>query len=153
VNNENEFENEYQAYLRIAGFHCHPDEITRILGLDPTETWIEGEEYLSPGMRETGHRKFSFWAKESPLLEGDLDEKMEALITVIRPHASRFRELPEVTALVIQGVIQADDFMPGVGFTRDQIKVIADIGATIDVDIFCDALVDVWNVRHGNPVE
>lgn len=42
-----EIQSEIKARLTIADFECSPEEITQILGIRPTKTWLRGEPVTS----------------------------------------------------------------------------------------------------------
>lgn len=69
------------ATLRIMGDDLRPDEITRMLGCEPTFSQIKGEELIG---RKTGFvriAKFGMWQLQATDREpGNLDEQIEELL-------------------------------------------------------------------------
>ena len=123
---------EVKVQLFITHFECSPDEITRILGITPTATWLQGEPIpKSAG----GVRKVNGWKLQSPTFPlGGPEEQTDALLNVITPHAWRFKNLPGGSAIELSCAIYAyDDTHRVFEFSSDVVRRLAEIGMSIDV--------------------
>lgn len=137
-----ESKSEVKARLNIAEFECSPEKITKILGIQPTKTWIKGEPINPIGKRVY---KENGWMIESPInpVNSNVDEQVESLLSVITPYVEAFANLPSDVYIELSCVIYVpsnDHGRPTVGFSANTIKILAKLGANIDIDIYAFGL-------------
>jgi len=123
---------EVRVQLFIKGFRCHPDEVTQVLGISPTETWLKGEPIRKAGgalYRGNG------WELKSPTAPtASPEEQLEALLPLIRPYTKNFRRLPPGSVVDLSCAIYAyDDSQRVFLFSTEAVKALAAIGAPISV--------------------
>jgi len=134
VSAERQFE--IKARFTIAGFECSPEEITQILGIRPTKTWLRGEPVTS---KAKNVYKENGWTLTSPCnpVSSTLDEQVDALISIIPPRIQAFAKLPAGVYIELACIIRVADYsQPVIGFSANTIRIIAQIGANIDVGIY-----------------
>lgn len=127
-------ESEIKVGLGIHDFECEPEEITKIIGLTPTQTWKKGDQILKTIMKY----KANGWRLSSPCdpFSSTVEEQVNALLDIIIPHAPVFSKLPRGTYIELSCFMYTYKERPLVGFTAEQVKKLAQIGAAIDLDIY-----------------
>lgn len=72
------------AYFRASGLF-DPEQITKLIGLEPTECWSVGDEFVRRG--HTRIRRGSHWRLDSKLPDTEpLSDHIEAILNRIAPH-------------------------------------------------------------------
>ncbi|MDO8577166.1 MAG: DUF4279 domain-containing protein [Candidatus Daviesbacteria bacterium] len=86
---------EISVSLWISGFEDSPDDITKQLGIRPTETRIKGEErWVSKKATKPMINKENAWILRSELPQSvEPDKHLESILVKIRPHKDKFVEL------------------------------------------------------------
>lgn len=134
--------NQNHLILRFIDFDFDPDLITDKLGLAPLSTGQKGDEYFIWPQKDISKiRNCSHWDFEWKLMTndfiGDLIDKF--FKEVITPRLDSIKEIGlncETTRfLIVQYYYTGHN--PGYGFEKEQIKLLADINAEIDMDIYC----------------
>lgn len=122
--------------LIIADFECPPEEITEILGINPTKTWLKGQP-VTPKAKNT--RKENAWElliDFSPE-NNTVDAQVESLLSIITPNIEKFANLPSNVDIILSCVIfTRPDGFPVIGFSKKLIKILALINADIDIDLY-----------------
>lgn len=133
----NKEQNEINVRLAIYRFDCHPDEITQILGLTPTDIWIAGQPVRRPPSGRAKLHEENAWLLKSPLDgSSEIEEQVDALTDVIAPQADRFRDLPDNVCIELSCSVYGHEYMPAIHFTANQVRFLASLGAEIDVDVY-----------------
>jgi len=132
--------NKARAYFALYGYHFHPDEITRLLGIEPTSidaagaqsgldkpvisSWEFSTETITSDNQEVDVYK---------LIDDELLKKIEPakdkIIEVCKSH-----NLSPRISIVLTLSIDKDETSPEVGFGSRVVKFCAEIGAFINVD-------------------
>ena len=132
--------NKARAYFALYGYHFHPDEITRLLGIEPTSinaagaqsgldkpvisSWEFSTEIITSENQEVDVYK---------LIDDELLKKIEPakdkIIEVCKSHNLSPRISVDLTLS-----IDKDETSPEVGFGSRIVKFCAEIGAFINVD-------------------
>jgi len=128
--------------LGLFDFAVPPEEITAKLGLPPESTGVKGEKYSvgPPHNRIERTYDYSFWTytreTHSNDYVGDLADSF--LREVVSPRQKILTELRNVASLQFQ-VVQYyySGCNPGFGLEADHVQMLATVGASIDVDIYC----------------
>lgn len=128
--------NEGRAYFALSGYHFNPDDITLLLGIEPTSVNASGAH--SPLDKPV----ISSWEISTPMHTDDIDVyKMTDVITkqldpikdkilqVIKSH-----NLSPRLGVVLVLSIDKDKAVPDVGFGARTIRFMAEIGAFANVD-------------------
>ncbi|MUP16822.1 DUF4279 domain-containing protein [Ancylomarina euxinus] len=134
--------NQNHLILHFLEFDFAPDLITQKLGLQPLSTGQKGEEYFIgpqkdiPRIWDCSHWDFE-WKINTNDFIGDLVDKF--FNEIIIPRIDTIKEIGLSCKMVRFTIVQYyyTGNNPGYGFEPEQLKILADIGAGIDVDIYC----------------
>jgi hypothetical protein len=128
--------NTARAYFMLAGYHFNPDDITRLLGIEPTKIDASGAgSALDKPVLSTWELSTETVADEVDVykLTDDLIKKIEPtkekMLEVIKSHNLS----PRISVVLVLSV-DKDESVPEVGFGARTIRFLADIGAFINVE-------------------
>lgn len=131
--------NKGRAYFALVGYHFNPDDITRLLGLEPTTVNDAGAR---SGL---DHPVISSWELSTETVSSD-DEELdlyklsEQILQQLEPakdkiiEACKSHNLSPRLGLVLSLSADKDESSPDVGFGARMVRFLADIGAFINVD-------------------
>jgi hypothetical protein len=128
--------NEGRAYFTLSGYHFNPDDITRLLGIEPTAVDASG---ASSGLDKP---VISSWELSTETITDDVDvyDLTNVLIKQIEPVKEKILEVikshnlsPRIGVVLVLSV-DKNETAPDVGFGARTIRFLADIGAFINVD-------------------
>ena len=128
--------NEGRAYFALSGYHFNPDDITRLLGIEPTAVDASG---ANSGLDKP---VISSWELSTETITDDIDvyELTNALVKQIEPVKEKILEVikshnlsPRIGVVLVLSVDKSET-APDVGFGARTIRFLADIGAFINVD-------------------
>ena len=128
--------NQARAYFALSGYHFNPEDITRLLGVQPTSTNAAG---ASSGLDKP---VISSWEISSNLITDDIDvyKLTDVIIKQLEPVKEKMLQVikshnlsPRVGVVLVLS-IDKDESAPDVGFGARTIRFLADIGAFINVD-------------------
>ncbi len=134
--------NRNHLILRFLDFDFDPDLITKKLGLEPSSTGQKGDKYFDGPQKEISKfRDCSHWDYEWEIATnnfiGDLIDKF--FNDIIIPRLSSIKEIglncKTIRFIIVQYYYSGHN--PGYGFEKEQIKILADLNAEIDMDIYC----------------
>ncbi|TCK17705.1 uncharacterized protein DUF4279 [Thiogranum longum] len=128
--------NKARAYFALSGYHFNPDNITQLLGIEPTTVDASGAR--------SGLDKpvISSWELSTETMTDDVDvyELTNELIKQIEPAREKILEVikshnlsPRIGVVMVLSV-DKNETAPDVGFGARTIRFLADIGAFINVD-------------------
>ena len=133
--------NKGRAYFALVGYHFNPDDITRLLDIEPTSTNDAGARSGS-----LDNPVISSWEFSTATITSDSDEmdifKLvdDEILKKIEPAKDKIIEVCKTLNLSPRiGVeltlsVDKDETTPDVGFGARTIRFLADIGAFINVD-------------------
>jgi hypothetical protein len=128
--------NEIHLSFYICGFSCKPEDISRLLDIQPDEGHAKGEP------RGTGKAVYreSLWGIHSRIssnlyIESHISDIMERL----EPVQDRIRNLPGKYYCYLSCGVDIYDGPggPAVVFDAKTLRILGAIGASLDVDIYC----------------
>ncbi|UJW81277.1 DUF4279 domain-containing protein [Hydrogenophaga sp. SL48] len=131
--------NEAEVYFALYGSEFDLEEATRRIGIEPTSIKRKGEPKT---------RKHLFWQISPDRIEGDIIDIYEmssALVAQLAPFAEKIASTRQALGLeaVLEVVlwISTDESKstPAIGFDHEVISFLQKVGATIDVDTYCNA--------------
>jgi len=124
--------NEYYAYFTIAN-SFDPDEITRRVGISPTDSWRKGD--IHP---KTGHaRNFSRWSLRSRLeTTASLETHVRDVLDQLDANPAAFKQLCIEKSGTMQLVAYFRTDYPGLDFERELIERIAGYSLSMDCDFY-----------------
>ena len=128
--NKESLRDRISVFLRV--LDIEPDEVTSIIGIQPSEFWHKGD----PQRLIKGVHLEHMWGLNSPLYRnGTLEEQIDALIDIVKPHINQFKLLPPVHEVFMYCGFNTEE-RPSIGLTSEQIKFLAQIDASIDIDVY-----------------
>lgn len=128
--------NQARAYFTLSGYHFDPDDITRVLGIQPTTIDAAG---ATSGLDKP---LISSWELSTDTVTDDVDvyELTRKLIKQVEPAKEKILQVikshnlsPRIGVVLVLS-IDKDESVPDVGFGARTIRFLADIGAFIDVN-------------------
>ena len=128
--------NEGRAYFSLAGYHFNPDDVTRLLGVEPTS--VNGAGTHSGMDRPT----ISSWELSTDKVADDVDvfRLTDMIIKQLEPIKEQILQViqshnlsPRIGVVLLLSV-DKDESIPDVGFGARTVRFLADIGAFINVE-------------------
>jgi len=133
--------NKGRAYFALAGYHFNPDDITRLLGIEPTSVNAAGaksgldkpvisswELSTDTVTTENGTEEVDVY-KLTDIILKQLEPIKEEILQVCKSH-----NLSPRIGVVLTLSVDKDETCPDVGFGARMIKFLAELGAFIDID-------------------
>ena len=121
--------------FRLTGHELQPSEITGMLDLIPTRTWLEGESIQRTASRykDNGWCLSTANGKQSIHLEDPIRD----LLQVLLPKADRIRRVSADHGLYgeMSCVIYLRDEEPSICLSPETVTALSQLGAGIDIDI------------------
>ena len=128
--------NKGRVHFTLSGYHFNPDDITRLLGIEPTAVDASG---ANSGLDKP---VISSWELSTETITDDVDvyDLTNVLIKQIEPVKEKILEVikshnlsPRIGVVLVLSV-DKNETAPDVGFGARTIRFLADIGAFINVD-------------------
>ena len=128
--------NKGRAYFALAGYHFNPDDITNLLGIEPTSVNAAG---ASSGLDKP---VISSWELSTDSVTDNVDifELTNIIIKQLEPVREKILQVIESHNLsprigvVLTLSVDKDESVPEIGFGARTIRFLAEIGAFINVD-------------------
>ena len=128
--------NKGRAFFGLSGYHFNPEDITRIIGLEPTSTNAAG---MAAGYDKPA---ISSWeiSTETMTEEVDVYKLTEIILKILEPvkdeiiQVCKSHNLSPRISVVLTLSTDKDDTCPDVGFGGRLVKFLAEIGAFINID-------------------
>ena len=128
--------NEIHLSFNICGFSCKPEDISRLLGIQPDEAHAKGEP------RGTGKAvcRESLWvlrSRVSPNLE--IENHINDIMERLEPVHEKVCSLPGKYYCYLSCGVDIYDGPggPAVEFDAKTLRILGTIGASLDVDVYC----------------
>jgi hypothetical protein len=128
--------NKGRAYFMLAGYHFNPDDITHLLGIEPTSVNNAG---ANSGL---DNPVISSWELSTDNVTDDLDvyDLTDIIIKQLEPVKEKILQVikshnlsPRIGVVLILSV-DKEESVPDVGFGARTIRFLAEIGAFINVE-------------------
>ena len=128
--------NKGRAYFALAGYHFNPDDITRLLGIEPTTVDASGAR---SGL---DNPVLSLWELSTETVTDDFDvyKLTDSIIKQLEPAKEKILQVikshnlsPRIGVSLVLSVDKGES-VPDVGFGTRTIKFLAEIGAFINID-------------------
>ncbi|NOR43721.1 MAG: DUF4279 domain-containing protein [Gammaproteobacteria bacterium] len=125
-----------RAYFGLSGYHFNPDDITRIIGLEPTSTNNGGM------IGSLDKPSISSWELSTDTITDDVDvyELIEIILKQLEPAKEKILQVikshnlsPRVGVVLVLSV-DKNESVPDVGFGARSIRFMAELGAFINVE-------------------
>jgi hypothetical protein len=131
--------NKGRAYFALYGYHFNPDDITRLLGIEPTLINAAGA-YSGLDKPVISSWELSTGTVSSDKSEVDIYKLTEDILKQLEPIKDKIIEvckshnLSPRLGIVLTLSVDKNESSPDVGFGAKIIRFLADIGAFINVD-------------------
>lgn len=131
--------NKGRAYFALYGYHFNPDDITRLLGIEPTSINAAGA-YSGLDKPVISSWELSTGTVTSDESEVDIYKLTEDILKQLEPIKDKIIEvckshnLSPRLGIVLTLSVDKNESSPDVGFGARIIRFLADIGAFINVD-------------------
>lgn len=128
--------------LKFFNFRCSPEVLTKELGLTPTKTGIKGQSYWQ-GAKDSKIKKIwphNYWEyrvtkKGNNWISGQVDQFIDEIIIPKKAILKKIISTCEAEFSIVQYYYSGCN--PGLHFDNKRLQVISEIGAEIDIDIYC----------------
>ncbi len=128
--------NKARAYFGLSGYHFNPDDITRLIGLEPTSVNAAG---MGGSLEKP---VISSWEISTDTVTEDVDvyELTDIILKQLEPVKDKILQVikshnlsPRIGVVLVLSV-DKDESVPDVGFGARTIRFLADIGAFINIE-------------------
>ena len=128
--------NKARAYFALAGYHFNPDDITRLLGIEPTSVNAAGAH------SSLEKPVISSWELSTETIAGELDifALTDIIVKQLEPIKEKIVEvckshnLSPRLGVVLTLSVDKGESSPEVGFGARTIRFLADTGSFIEVE-------------------
>jgi hypothetical protein len=131
--------NKGRAFFALCGYHFNPDDITRLLGIEPTSINAAGAHSgldkpvissweLSTEMVNSDESEVDIYKLTDNILK-QLEPIKDKIVEVCKSH-----NLSPRMGVVLSLSVDKNESSPEVGFGARTIRFLADIGAFINID-------------------
>ena len=127
--------NEVFVRFIITGFEDNPSTITKLIGINPSKTWIKGDKKTEQGIIKYKANGWEFFITENNIWE--VDVLLEKLLSKIKDIKENIQSLVNVQKK-ISIVIYSKEMMPSIILNSDFIEFINDIKAEVEHDIYSE---------------
>lgn len=123
-----------RAAFRISGDTLGPDQITAILGSEPTQSGVKGERFSS---RHNAVRRTSFWLLQSPLSENQpLAEHLKWLLDLLEPKLDLINSISEKWRVDLFCGFSSENGQGGATFDPDLLRRLGHLGVPLVLDLY-----------------
>ena len=128
--------NKARVHFTLSGYHFNPDEITRLIGIEPTTVDASG------AYSALDKPVISSWVLSTEVMSESIDvyKMADILIKKIEPAKEKILQVikshnlsPRIGVVLVLSVDKGET-CPEVGFGARAIRFLADIGAFVNVD-------------------
>lgn len=125
---------EVKARLLILGFECPAEEITKVVGVVPTQTWRRGDR-VSPVA--TNVHKENAWVLHSPAdpHSASPEDAVRALLGTL-PSMKAFRSLPDDVEIQLTCTVYGHSERPYVYLPAELVERVGELRASLDIDTY-----------------
>ena len=126
------------ATLRFSGDTLDPDEITKMLGTQPTKGFRKGDPWSDPKGRPLRPKRTGSWSLTAPDAEpGDLDAQIQALLSPLSQDLHAWRTLSErFNGEFYAGLFVKMKWLGGIGLSQKTMAQLSERGLDIELEIF-----------------
>lgn len=122
------------ASFRIAGDALRPDQVTAVLGFDPTRSGVKGER---PSLGRSSVNRTSFWLLKCPLSDSlPLTEHLKWLLDVVEPKFSSISAAAESSTMMLLCGFSSGNGQGGFTLDAKTLQRIAVLGVPLSVDLY-----------------
>lgn len=127
---------ETKATLRFFGEALDPDEITRLLGKEPTSTGRKGQVIQRPAREDRVLRQGSWRLTVAGAIPGDLDDQIAQLLAGTTTDLSVWKQLSEKFRGNVFCGLFMEDINEGISISPSTLASMGERGLVLDLDIY-----------------
>lgn len=125
---------EIKVSIKVTNFDCNPGQITKILDLKPTKTWLKGD-LVHPKAINT-HKENGWMFQLQISTDTPFRQQMQTLLDLAIPKKQLFLNLPNDAEIEINCVVYSIHGRPDISLSSAMIKAVGEINAAIDFDLY-----------------
>ena len=125
--------------FEIFDFGNDPADLTKSLGIEPSSISRKGEEKLVGPSERPARVKVvqNMWSLDSELDASEgVERHVDALLAKLMPHRQEIKKITEAASARFRCTLLLEDPRPGISFSPEQSKQMADLNAVLDLDIY-----------------
>lgn len=121
--------------LLLVSDHLPPKVIENVIGIPTADHWVKGEIRKPKRVPDIENRCVIHSGLDK---ECELDEHMEALLRIVKPVASKIESFSKSNFVQVSIAIysEPDAFGPPLNFSRETMRQMTDLGASLDIDLY-----------------
>jgi uncharacterized protein DUF4279 len=126
---------ELHVFLAVLEFGNNPEVVTKLLGIQPSESWVKGDPL--PG-HPASHRTHSRWALKSGLsMSSSFEEQITALLSRLELIEAQVRAVAAQFNAVIWVAAYPTNCNPVFSISPEIASKLGNLGLGLDIDIYC----------------
>tara|TARA_R110000868_G_scaffold294140_1_gene554726 strand:+ start:92209 stop:92649 length:441 start_codon:yes stop_codon:yes gene_type:complete len=135
-------ENHIHIYLKLYDFDLQPDEVTKMIGLEPTKSGVKrGNFYFAKKYKIEREYQSNWWEyKEKHITETKWQQEYvdDFINRIIKPRVEIIKSITTQGSGELALVPHYyDEWYLGFDFSLDIIKILSDSGIVLNMDIYC----------------
>lgn len=124
---------EARVYFGVFNFDADPQSVTDAIGLQPHQSWRTGES--GPHRSRRTHDRWEFRAPTCAA--APFEVQLDELLSILEARRDRVRQVVEsFEAGICCTAKYRDTVNPGFHLSQDVVRRLADLGMSIDFDLF-----------------
>jgi len=124
------------ATLRIMGDDLDPDEVTRLLGVEPTVSALAGDVHPTRSGRKVTARTNSWLLEAEAVSSGGLDDRIADLLAPLPSDPAVWRELSRHFRCDVFCGLFVDGGNAGAGLRPEVLAMLGERGLRLELDIY-----------------
>ena len=123
------------VYFGVFGFGDDPSDVTKIMGVEPSRSWIKGEPTSYKLWGVQSHSRWELRTPADPSLS--LEDQLIALLLLLQDYKAQIHEVSEkYEAGICCYAYYYSEFNPGLHLSESIIRRLADLRLSIDFDLY-----------------
>lgn len=123
------------VYFGVFGFGDDPSIVTKIMGVEPSRSWIKGEPISDKLRGVQSHSRWELRTPADPSLS--LEDQLVALLPLLKDYKAQIHEVSEkFEAGICCHAYYYEEFNAGLHLSEDTIRRLADLRLSIDFDLY-----------------
>lgn len=122
------------AALVIGGFECSPNEITKLMKVAPTQTWLRGEPVAANARNVQKQNGWQLMSQLDPTVTS-MQQAIEDILDRL-PDPSALKAVPSGSYLEMSCVVYSYDVRPFLELTSGVLSRMGVLGIDLDLDIY-----------------
>jgi len=138
--------NEFSAALTVLEFDCEPEELTYLVGVQPSKSWKKGDlinPFKDPSIKTSikieRRHEFNGWSVSSKIDSSfELSKHIESVFNQLQDNWTNLVTVCSHYYVELQCVvyIREENNVPAIFFEKDVIHKLSELSGEIDVDMY-----------------